>query len=100
MPVQRPYEPAAIGINHWFPRTGATPVPDAEQRGGRGAATGYFQCRLLTRLLTYSRPTKYPAASRTITTRIARDAGKVLCVAIIGEYICSGIQCQAERVTS
>jgi hypothetical protein len=40
--------------------------------------------------LTYSRPTKYPAASRTITTRIVRDAGKVLCVAIIEEYLCNG----------
>jgi hypothetical protein len=52
---------------------------------------GYLQLRLLKRLLTYSRPTKYPAASRTITTRIARDAGKVLCVAIIEEYICNPV---------
>jgi hypothetical protein len=60
---------------------------------------GYVRLRLLKRrLLTYSRPMKYPAASRTITTRISRDAGEVLC--IIGEYICNGTRCQAERATS
>ena len=47
--------------------------------------------RLLERLLTYSRPPKYPAASRTITTRIARDAGRVLC--IIGECMSNGNRC-------
>jgi hypothetical protein len=51
------------------------------QAEGRGDA-GYLQLRRLT----YSRPMKYPAvirpASRTITIRIARDAGTVLRVPI------------------
>jgi hypothetical protein len=49
---------------------------------GHAAGLGYYQLRLFTRLLTYSRPMKYPAAStaasRTITIRIARDAGSEL----------------------
>jgi hypothetical protein len=66
---------------------------------------GYFQLRLLERLLTYSRPPKYPAASTTITRRIARDSGRVLCVAIgaaitviIEEYMSNGNRCLAERL--
>jgi hypothetical protein len=51
--------------------------------------------RLLDRPLTYSRPMKYPVASRTITTRTARDGGRVPCVAILEEYLCDGKRCRA-----
>jgi hypothetical protein len=66
----------------------------------------YFQlCLWRMRLLTYSRPMKYPAAaraaSRTIATRIDSDSGRALCsaigaaiTAIIGEYISDGNRCR------
>jgi hypothetical protein len=84
----------------------------AEQLGGprSGHATGmgYFQLCLFKRLLTYLRPPKYPAAamaaSRTITTKIIRDAGRELCIAIgaaiitiIEEYISNGKHAPEQR---
>ena len=73
----------------------------AASRLGSGHATGigYFWLRLFKRLLTYMRSMKYPAASSTITTRIARNAGWLLRIGAaitntIEEYMSNGNRCR------